>query len=277
MPKRPQAQRGGVRAARVLLQLAVRRLPGLRRPWCAQRNRRGLGHPGSRRPGSGRVPAVELEPEQEVLHQTHRGACQGGEVRRERPAELTDQDAAKAPDSRLVHPGQRALQEPLRPSALVHRGVRGHCGLPGAQAGASRVRHAEGTPAGVHPRGAVPHVQGRATEAGDSGCALGVYHAWGEVHRGTDGAVHRGGVAVPGQLGAGVPRGNDRRCRAARDPGPLALPAGRGAELPHACALRRHALRRRGAAHPFGHPDRLGPRGCAVRAGRALDRPAPAR
>ena len=41
---------------------------------------------------------------------------------------------------------------------------------------------------------------------------------------------------------------------------PPALPRGRGARLPHARPLRRIALRRRGAAHPAGHADRLAPR-----------------
>ncbi len=38
-----------------------------------------------------------------------------------------------------------------------------------------------------------------------------------------------------------------------------------------------NALRRRVAAHPAGHPDRLGPLGGALRAGRAYDRASPAR
>ena len=40
---------------------------------------------------------------------------------------------------------------------------------------------------------------------------------------------------------------------------------------------RRHAVRRRGAAHPAGHPDRLRPGRRALRARRAVDRAAPAR
>ena len=39
----------------------------------------------------------------------------------------------------------------------------------------------------------------------------------------------------------------------------------------------RHPVRRRGAAHPAGHPDRLRPGRRALRAGRAVDRAAPAR
>ncbi len=57
----------------------------------------------------------------------------------------------------------------------------------------------------------------------------------------------------------------------------LELPDRRRAGLPVARPLRRHPLGRRGAAHPPGEPDRLGPDRRHVRARRALDRPAPAR
>ncbi len=49
------------------------------------------------------------------------------------------------------------------------------------------------------------------------------------------------------------------------------------ARLPQPRPQRRHAVGRRGAAHPPGQPDRLGPDRRDVRARRALDRPAPAR
>ena len=56
-----------------------------------------------------------------------------------------------------------------------------------------------------------------------------------------------------------------------------ALPGRRRPRLPDARPQRRHAVRRRGAAHPPGVADRLGPDRRDVRARRALDRPAPAR
>jgi excinuclease ABC subunit A len=62
----------------------------------------------------------------------------------------------------------------------------------------------------------------------------------------------------------------------ARSP-PARLPDQRRPRLPVARPLGRHALRRRGAAHPPGQPDRLRPHRRDVRARRALDRPAPAR
>jgi excinuclease ABC subunit A len=55
------------------------------------------------------------------------------------------------------------------------------------------------------------------------------------------------------------------------------LPDQRRPRLPVARPLGRNALRRRGAAHPPGQPDRLRPHRRDVRARRAVDRPAPAR
>ncbi len=69
----------------------------------------------------------------------------------------------------------------------------------------------------------------------------------------------------------------DRRARAEGDPRAAVLPARRRPELPDAVALLRHAVRRRKPAHPPRLADRLGADRRALRAGRALDRPAPAR
>ena len=65
--------------------------------------------------------------------------------------------------------------------------------------------------------------------------------------------------------------------RAEGNPRAAVLPARRRPELSHARARLRHALRRRKPAHPPRLPDRLGADRRALRAGRALDRPAPAR
>ena len=69
----------------------------------------------------------------------------------------------------------------------------------------------------------------------------------------------------------------DRRARAEGDPRAAVVPARRRPELPHARARLRHAVRRRKPAHPPRLADRLGSHRRALRAGRALDRPAPAR
>ena len=65
--------------------------------------------------------------------------------------------------------------------------------------------------------------------------------------------------------------------RAARSPTALQFLNNVGLDYLSLDALGRHALRRRGAAHPPGEPDRLGPHRRDVRARRAVDRPAPAR
>ena len=73
------------------------------------------------------------------------------------------------------------------------------------------------------------------------------------------------------QAGAG-----DRREGGEGDPGPPLLPRRRRRRLPDARPLRRHALGRREPAHPPRHADRHQAHGRALRARRALDRPAPA-
>ena len=69
----------------------------------------------------------------------------------------------------------------------------------------------------------------------------------------------------------------DRRARAEGNPRAAVVPARRRPQLPDAGARLRHAVRRREPAHPPGVADRLGPDRRALCAGRALDRPAPAR
>ncbi len=62
--------------------------------------------------------------------------------------------------------------------------------------------------------------------------------------------------------------------RGGRNPPPPGIPFRRGAGLPQPRPLGRHAFRRRGAAHPPGHADRLETARRAVRARRALHRAA---
>ena len=69
----------------------------------------------------------------------------------------------------------------------------------------------------------------------------------------------------------------DRGARAEGNPRAAVVPARCRPELPDAGARLRHAVRRREPAHPAGLADRLGPDRRALCAGRALDRPAPAR
>ena len=80
-----------------------------------------------------------------------------------------------------------------------------------------------------------------------------------------------------GGAGADRARAADRRARPQGDPGPARLPARRRPGVPLARPRRGHAVRRRGAADPAGHPDRLRAGRRPVRARRAEHRPAPAR
>ena len=81
-------------------------------------------------------------------------------------------------------------------------------------------------------------------------------------------------VRVDGALGA---RGADRRPHPPRDRRAPAVPGRRRRRLPHAGPQRGDAVGRRGAAHPARDADRREPARRAVRARRAVDRPAPAR
>ncbi len=77
--------------------------------------------------------------------------------------------------------------------------------------------------------------------------------------------------------GAQRPAERDRGSRAQGNPRAAVVPDRRRPELPDAGARLRHAVRRRKPAHSPGVADRLGADRRALCAGRALDRPAPAR
>ena len=79
------------------------------------------------------------------------------------------------------------------------------------------------------------------------------------------------------RAGAVRHRAPDRAADPARDRRAAALPRQRRRRLPVARARGGHAVGRRGAADPAGHPDRLVARGRALHPRRAVDRPAPAR
>ena len=85
------------------------------------------------------------------------------------------------------------------------------------------------------------------------------------------------GARVPRRALAQRHRAPHRRPRDQGDRRAPALPQRRRRGLPLAAARLGHALRRRGAAHPPGHADRLGARRRALHPRRAQHRPAPAR
>ncbi len=118
----------------------------------------------------------------------------------------------------------------------------------------------------------VPGLPGHPAQAGDPRG-----HGRRPVDRRGRGAVHRRRRRLAAHRRADRPRAADRRAGAQGDQRPARLPGRRRPGLPLARPRRGDAGRRRGAAHPAGHPDRLRAGRRALRAGRAVDRPAPAR
>ena len=82
---------------------------------------------------------------------------------------------------------------------------------------------------------------------------------------------------LPPHRRAQLPRAPDRRAGAQGDPRAAQLPARRRSRLPLPRPAVGLAERRRGPAHPAGHPDRRRPGRRPLRPRRAVDRPPPAR
>ena len=164
------------------------------------------------------------------------------------------------------------LPQPLRPQALLHHHVRGHRAEPRAALPRDGLGVVTREDRGVHDAAAVPRVLGRSAAAGVAGGpSRRARHP--RVHRDVGQALDR----VAGRPRAVRHRAPDRPADPARDRRAAALPRQRRGGLPVAGASGRHAVRRRGAAHPAGHTDRVVARGGALHPRRAVDRPAPAR
>ena len=259
-------------AEELLVQLAVRRVPDLRRPRRPPRGRRGARRPRPRPVDRrGRARAV-VERQGRVLGP--------GPGRRRGLARLLDEDPVEeapeeGPRRRPVRLGRgdlRQVQEPVRADPLVLDHVRGRGA--GGRTPARRDRLGEPARAarGVHARGPVPRVRRRPAAPGDPG-----RHRRRPQHLAAhepvdprDADVHPRGPAE--RAGA-----DDRRTPPEGDPRAAAVPRRRGARLPDALTGVGDARRGRGAADPPGHPDRERAGRRPVHPGRALDRPAPAR
>ena len=129
-----------------------------------------------------------------------------------------------------------------------------------------------GEPRAVSRAARLPGLQRRAAQAAEPGGS-----GQGADHLGVRGAADRRSGAGLRYAGADRPRSADRQPHSSRDPRPHSFPERRRRRLPDARPQRRDALRRRRAAHPPGHADRVEPHRRALRARRAVDRPAPAR
>ena len=129
-----------------------------------------------------------------------------------------------------------------------------------------------GEPRAVSRAARVPGLQRRAAQAAEPGGSR-----QGADHLGLRGAADLRSGAGLRHAGADRPRSPDRQPHSPRDSRPHSFPERRRCRLPDARPQRRDALRRRRAAHPAGHADRVEPHRRALRAGRAVDWPAPAR
>ena len=169
-------------------------------------------------------------------------------------------------------PHLRLLPEPLRATALVHDVLRGDRPEPRAPLQGDGLRLRAREDRGVHVGRAVPGVRG---------CAPAARVAGGEGRRPRHPRGHADVRAARDRLVRGARalrhRAPDRAPDPARDRRAAPLSGQRRRRVPVARARGGHALRRRGAADPAGHPDRVEPRRRALHPRRAVDRAAPAR
>ncbi len=171
------------------------------------------------------------------------------------------------------HPGgARDLQEPLQPDPLLRGALRGDRAVAAAAPRRGRVGLVTRADRAVHARGRLPRVQGRPAQARVAG-----RHGGRAQHLRAVQPLHRGRRRRHGGPGAHRARAHDRRPGLQGGPRAHAVPARRRARLPLPGPLGRHAVGRRGPAHPPGQPDRQRPGRRALRPRRALHRPAPAR
>nr|pir hypothetical 119.5K protein (uvrA region) - Micrococcus luteus [Micrococcus luteus] len=273
LPQRARADRGRDRAALVLLQQPVRRVPRVHRHRLPP-----AGGPGPRRrqrravPARGRRRAV-------VARQVHLGllaararrAGQGDGLLPGHPVEGPDGGGARRRPARQGLQGGGDVPQPVRPRAPLHHGLRGRHPLRDAQARGDRVGRRPRALRVVHAGDPVPGVPRGPPQPHGPERARGR-----PVHRGRHPPAHARGHGVLLGAAADGPGAADRGPGAQGDPGPAGVPAGRRPRVPQPRAAGRHPLRRRGPAHPPGHTDRLRAGRRPLRPRRAVHRPAPA-
>ena len=224
-------------------------------------------------PGRGRDRAVERRSHQRVLPAaaSRRSASHGLQHRHAvGAAARRGQERAAA---RLRRAGARPLPQPVRPRALVLHELRGRDPVRRAPARRGGERLQPGAVRGLHARGAVPDLPRAPGSSRSRSRSPWTGKSIADVCRAAD---RRTGQALL-DAGADRPRAADRGRVLKEVNARLRLPARRRARLPVAGPGLGDAGRRRGAADPAGHPDRLRPGRRAVRARRAVDRAAPAR
>ncbi len=151
LPQRARAGRRRPGTAIVLVQLALRRLPRVRRPGDPQG---GRPRPGGARPGAhagrGCGGAVVDGPHRGVLHPDDGGARRRAGLRRRHAVAQTAGQGPQGDSGGLRPAGACALPQPVRPHPVVLRRFRRRAGVPAAQDGPDRIRADEGTLRGLH-------------------------------------------------------------------------------------------------------------------------------
>ena len=263
-------QPGRAGAAAVLLQQPRRRLPGMRRPGHADLLRPRQGGPRGPLAARRRDPRLGRAQRRLFPHDPRPGApfrlLPGRGVRpavqtrpRHRPERLAGagqfrvRRCRRTPQPRPASVRGRAADHaaPL-PRHRVDGGARGTGALPLAARLPGMRRRTPG-------RGGPPRVPRRRLPAAAAAAA-----------------DPRGAGAFP-PAEAARPPGPGRRQGGRRNRAAAELPGRRGPRLPEPGAPRRDPVRRRGAAHPPGQPDRRRTGRRHLHSGRAFDRPAPAR
>ena len=261
------------RAPPVLLQQPVRRLPALRRHRARDADRCGAHRSGRNRHlearrhrALGALDLALLRPDA----REHRPALHGLDH---------DQVGRSARDGAGGDPLRLQGADPLRlrrrPARLRgEKAFRRRHHQPGAPLQGDRERLGARGHRPLHERDALRHLRRQAAEARGAG---------GEDRR----LRHRRRHGPLRARGARLVRGaapkthreaeRNRGPHPERDPRPPDLPGRCRPRIPHPRPRLRHPVGRREPAHPPGEPDRLRPHGRALRARRALDRPAPAR
>ena len=173
--------------------------------------------------------------------------------------------------ARLRRPGARQVQEQVRQGAVVLHELRGRDPVHLAPARRGGERLEPGAVRRVHAAGPLPVLPRHQAEAADAGG-----HRRRQVDRRVLRAADRRADQAAAHPGAVRPRSADRRAGAQGDQRQDGLPARRRAGLPDPGPGVGDAGRRRGAADQAGDPDRVRAGRRPVRAGRAVDRAAPA-
>ncbi len=155
LPQRPPDRHRRARAALVLLQQPVRRLPGVQRPRHPHGGRPRAGRPRpAGDPGRGRDPAVEPGPRRRLLPAADGRAGRRARLRPQHALGGPPRQGAEVDPRRPLDQGPRGHPQPLRPRARLLGRVRGGPHLHRAPPPRGRVRHEPRAVRGVHARGA---------------------------------------------------------------------------------------------------------------------------